>query len=84
MAKIILKKHQRVLISSFKKYQLDDLGKQSEKAKKVDFAEDGTLLGPSIQDDDWNGGWVADQSNPADILVDENLTDKQLQLLHDI
>ena len=49
IAKLILKKHQRALVTSFRKYQLDDLGQKSSD-KTAD--ESSTLLHqPSIQDE---------------------------------
>ena len=36
MAKLILRKHQRALVQSFKRFQLDDMIAEHEAAKKVD------------------------------------------------
>ena len=43
IAKLILKKHQRALVTSFKKYQVDDLGESIETGN-----DSSQLLAPSI------------------------------------
>ena len=52
LARVVLKKHQRALVSSFMKYQVDDLGRSS-KANTLDDSvslDSSLLLQPSIQD----------------------------------
>ena len=50
LAKLILKKHQRALVTSFKKYQIDDLGKSSNSDGTPQAKRD-QHLEPSIQED---------------------------------
>ena len=46
IAKLILKKHQRALVTIFKKYQVDDLGESIETGN-----DSSQLLAPTIQED---------------------------------
>lgn len=73
IAKLILKKHQRALVTSFKKYQVDDLSRGGE----VSGGEALGLLEPSIQED-----------GTVDLLSEftrsGKLTEDQMKLLREI
>ena len=53
VAKLILKKHQRALVTSFKKYQIDDLKQAEETSDNLnDYGRTSSkLLEPTIQED---------------------------------
>ena len=72
MAKLVLNKHQRTLVTSFMKYQIDDLGTTAEGCENTDRS---TLLQPGIQED----GTVA-----YDFAAMEGLTEAQRALLQEV
>ena len=74
LAKLILKKHQRALVTSFKKYQVDDLGERTTESQR-DLQD--YLLTPQVQND----GMVDDYAIFKD---DKKLTEGQLALLKEI
>lgn len=80
LAKLILNKHQRVLVTSFKKYQIDDLRKTIPVDAEEMRSPRASLLRqqPTIQEDD---GPVSDFNAFAN---DERLTEDQLKLLKEI
>ena len=72
ISKLILNKHQRALVTSFKKYQIDDLGQSVE-----DRPESDKLLEPYIQED----GFIFDFNATKGA---EFLTREQVALLTEI
>ena len=68
ISKLILKKHQRALVTSFKKYQLNDLGLSVEdgRAKQSE-----TLLSSGIQEDGTESDF--DEFASADYLSEDQL-----------
>lgn len=74
MAKLVLKKHQRALVTNFSKYQLDDLCKERERGAKT---KSEALLTPAIQADGTFSMLNA-------LEQDESLTEDQIKLLKEI
>lgn len=77
MGKLILRKHQRALVQSFKKYQLDDMLAEEEALKKKKQQEDQLIL---------MGDYDPILAMSGDFIVDTDnkLTDEQKKMLNEI
>ena len=78
ISKLILRKHQRALVQSFRKYQLDDMIAEEEAEKLRNQVID-TLINMDINNDD-------DVFKPGRVgkINEEQLTEEQKQLLEEI
>ena len=80
LAKVMLKRHQRALVTSFKHYQLDDLV-QSNQSDASERDENGVmsaqLLQTAVQADDTTEVF-------SKLIVDEKLSEDQVKLLTEI
>ena len=81
MAKLILRKHQRALVQSFQKYQLDDMIAEDEAAKRRSQIIDN--LARMVDDDENNDNDVLVEGR-YNLVNEEELTPEQRELLHEI
>ena len=81
MAKLILRKHQRALVQSFQKYQLDDMIAEDEAAKRRSQIIDN--LARMVDDDENKDNDVLVEGR-YNLVNEEELTPEQRELLHEI